>query len=190
MIVLIDNYDSFVFNVARYFEELGHPVTVIRNDAVSVDEIKDLQPSALVISPGPCSPAEAGISCDVIRAFSGALPILGICLGHQCIGDVFGHLVTRAERPMHGRSSQIYHNGTDMFRGLPTPFRAARYHSLIVEMQDETNSPLTVTARSEDGEVMATAHRVHPTVGVQFHPESILTEHGHTMLKNFLEYAR
>lgn len=188
MILVIDNYDSFVGNVARYFEELGEHAEMVRNDAVTVNEIQALNPRAIVISPGPCSPREAGVSNPVVAALSGRIPILGICLGHQCIGDVLGGRVVRAREPMHGRASLVTHQGTDVFRGLPNPVRVGRYHSLIVEV-DEADAPLVVTARSERGEVMGLAHREHPTFGVQFHPESILTEGGHAMLANFLSIA-
>ncbi|PVE23957.1 aminodeoxychorismate/anthranilate synthase component II [Microvirga sp. KLBC 81] len=188
MILIIDNYDSFVFNVARYFFELGETVKVVRNDAINVDAIRVLSPRAVVLSPGPCSPLEAGASCEIIRHLSGALPLLGICLGHQCIGQVFGWRVTRARRPMHGRSSAIRHSGQGIFNSLPNPLQAGRYHSLIVE-EDRRSTELAVTARSEDGEIMALQHRRHPTYGVQFHPESILTEHGHALLSNFLDIA-
>lgn len=187
MILVIDNYDSFVDNVARYLRELGEEVQVLRNDAVTVGEIEAMTPRALVISPGPCTPREAGISNDAVAALSGRVPILGICLGHQCIGDVFGDTVTRAREPMHGRASLVSHAGTDIFRGLTNPVRVGRYHSLIVEVGER--SPLIVTARSDRGEVMGLAHREHPTYGVQFHPESILTEGGHAMLANFLHLA-
>jgi anthranilate synthase component 2/para-aminobenzoate synthetase component 2 len=184
MILLIDNYDSFVFNVARYLEELGETVNVRRNDEVGKH---DLRAKAIVISPGPCAPQQAGQSLDVVRTFSGQRPILGICLGHQVIGEAFGAKVTRARRPMHGDSSEILHDGTDVFAGLPQRFSAGRYHSLIVEVPE--NSPLQVTARSDEGEVMGLRHREHPTFGVQFHPESILTEHGYDLLRNFLKEA-
>jgi len=184
MILIIDNYDSFVHNVARYFEELGERVVVRRNDEISRD---DLMVKAIVISPGPCAPQQAGQSCDVVREYSGKIPILGICLGHQVIGDVFGDVVKRAQRPLHGDSSEIIHDGTGLFKDLPERFSAGRYHSLIVDVQ--AGSPLDVTARSEDGEVMGLQHRNHPTFGVQFHPESILTEHGHDLLRNFLAQA-
>ena len=183
MILIVDNYDSFVYNIARYFEELGQQVVVKRNDAV--DKV-DLKARAIVISPGPCTPHEAGESLDIVRKFSGRLPILGVCLGHQCIGEAFGGTVARAKRPMHGDSSEIIHDGTDIFKGLPNRFNAGRYHSLIVETGSE-NAAIEITARSDDGEIMGLKHRQHPTFGVQFHPESILTEHGYTMLKNFLE---
>ena len=188
MILIIDNYDSFVFNVARYFSELGETVQVVRNDAIDVDAIRILSPKAVVLSPGPCSPLEAGVSCAIVRHLSGSLPILGICLGHQCIGQVFGWRVTRARSPMHGRSSAISHNGQGIFTGLPHPLQAGRYHSLIVE-EDCSLAQLEVTARSEDGEIMALQHRSHPTYGVQFHPESILTEQGHALLTNFVTIA-
>jgi anthranilate synthase component 2/para-aminobenzoate synthetase component 2 len=183
MILIVDNYDSFVYNIARYFEELGQQVVVKRNDAV--DEV-DLKAKAIVISPGPCTPHEAGESLDIVRKFSGRLPILGVCLGHQCIGEVFGGKVSRAKRPMHGDSSEIIHDGTGIFKGLPNRFNAGRYHSLIVEMELGI-AEIEITARSDDGEIMGLKHREHPTFGVQFHPESILTEHGYAMLKNFLE---
>ena len=189
MILVIDNYDSFVENVARYLRELGEETLVIRNDAIDVDGVRALRPRALVVSPGPCTPREAGISSPVIAALSGHIPILGICLGHQCIGAVFGGQVVRAREPMHGRASLVTHDGSDVFRGLPNPVKVGRYHSLIVELPDAQDSPLSVTARSERGEIMGLAHCDHPTFGVQFHPESILTEGGHAMLANFLHVA-
>ncbi len=185
MILIIDNYDSFVYNIARYFEELGERVSVKRNDAVTDT---DLKAKAIVISPGPCSPHEAGASLDIVAKYSGQLPILGVCLGHQCIGEVFGGVVTRAKRPMHGEASEISHTGKGVFKSIPNRFNAGRYHSLIVEMAGD-NPALDITARSDIGEIMGLQHRQHPTFGVQFHPESILTEHGHTMLKNFIAVA-
>ena len=182
MILIDDNYDSFVYNIARYFVELGQEVLVKRNNEVGE---ADLKAKAIVISPGPCTPHEAGDSLDIVRRFSGQLPILGVCLGHQCIGEAFGGKVTRAKRPMHGDSSEIIHGGTGIFKGLPNRFNAGRYHSLIVETETE-NPALEITARSNDGEIMGLKHRDHPTYGVQFHPESILTEHGYAMLRNFL----
>jgi para-aminobenzoate synthetase component II len=185
MILIIDNYDSFVYNIARYFEELGEHVEVRRNDeAGDVSGAK-----AIVISPGPCTPTEAGQSLEIITKYSGKLPILGICLGHQCIGEAFGGKVLRAKRPMHGDASEIIHEGQGIFKGLPNRFNAARYHSLIVE-STPANDALEITARSDDGEIMGLEHREHPTYGVQFHPESILTEHGYAMLRNFLEVAK
>jgi len=183
MILIVDNYDSFVHNIARYFVELGERVRVVRNDRVTA---ADLDAKAIVISPGPCTPHEAGQSIGIVREFSGKLPILGICLGHQVIGEVFGGVVKRALRPMHGESSDILHDGSGVFEGLPNRFSAGRYHSLIVDL-DGAETPLDVTARSEDGEIMGLKHRHHATFGVQFHPESILTEHGYDMLRNFLK---
>ncbi|KRR04402.1 anthranilate synthase [Bradyrhizobium jicamae] len=189
MIVIIDNYDSFVFNIARYFRKLGEATEVIRNDALTVSDLVGLKPRAVVISPGPCTPLEAGISTAIVRELSGRLPVLGICLGHQCIGSVFGGRVVRARRPMHGGSSHIAHDGRGLFTGLSSPLCVGRYHSLVVEL-DETCAPhLKVTARSGDGEIMALAHRYQPTYGVQFHPESILTQQGHLLLSNFLRIA-
>jgi para-aminobenzoate synthetase component II len=182
MILIVDNYDSFVFNVARYFEELGEPTRVVRNDEVMP---ADMNVRAIVISPGPCAPLQAGASMQIVRDFSGKIPILGICLGHQVIGEVFGGVVTRAKRPMHGDSSEIVHNGTGVFTHIPQKFVAGRYHSLIVEQIEGTL--LDVTARTEEGEIMGLQHKVHPTFGVQFHPESILTEHGSELLRNFLK---
>jgi para-aminobenzoate synthetase component 2 len=184
MILIIDNYDSFVFNLARYFEELGHQVRVVRNDEIAP---QDINAKAIVISPGPCTPHEAGASMEIVRAHSGKLPILGVCLGHQVIGEVFGARVTRARKPLHGEASDIEHDGQGIFTGLPQDFAAGRYHSLIVDQVGGT--PLRVTARAENGEVMGLQHESHPTFGVQFHPESILTEHGYDLLRNFLKVA-
>lgn len=184
MILIVDNYDSFVHNVARYFVELGAETTVVRNDAVTAADLD--RASAIVISPGPCTPFEAGQSMDIMRAHAGRLPILGICLGHQVMGAVFGGQVTRARRPMHGDSSEINHDGQGLFEGLPQRFSAGRYHSLIVELAG-CDTPLAVTARSDEGEIMGLRHTSLPTFGVQFHPESILTEHGYDMLRNFLK---
>ncbi len=182
MILIIDNYDSFVHNIARYFVELGAHVHVVRNDDVSA---QDLKAKAIVISPGPCTPNEAGVSLDVIQDYSGKVPILGVCLGHQAIGQMFGGKVVRAKQPMHGDYSAITHDNSGVFEGLPQGFNVGRYHSLIVE--DVEDTPLRVTARSEDGAIMGLQHIVHPTFGVQFHPESILTEHGYDMFRNFLK---
>jgi len=187
MILVIDNYDSFVFNIVRYLRELGAEVAVARNDAVELDALSARMPQAVVLSPGPCSPDEAGVSLDAVRALSGRVPLLGICLGHQCIGQAFGGRIVRAREPMHGRASQIRHGGSDVFAGLPSPFAAGRYHSLAVALDE--GGPLIATAWSEDGEVMGLAHREHPTYGVQFHPESVLTEHGHALLAKFLDLA-
>ncbi|MGY2811917.1 anthranilate synthase component II [Bradyrhizobium sp. USDA 4506] len=190
MIFIIDNYDSFAFNIARYFRKLGAETKVVRNDAISVTDLVGLQPRAIVISPGPCTPMEAGISATVARELSGHVPILGICLGHQCIGSVFGGRVARARRPMHGQASHVTHDGRGLFRQLPSPLSVGRYHSLAVELEESGTSHLMVTARSNDGEIMALAHRHQPTYGVQFHPESVLTEQGHVLLMNFLRLAQ
>jgi para-aminobenzoate synthetase component 2 len=185
MILVIDNYDSFVFNIARYVQELGHETQVLRNDYIDIFGIAASGAAGLIVSPGPCTPNEAGVSTEAVRRLSGMMPILGICLGHQCIGQAFGATVTRAGTPMHGRASVITHDGTGLFAGLPPRFKVGRYHSLIVT--DAKDAPeLEACAWSEDGEVMALRHRVHPTFGVQFHPESVLTEHGYALLSAFL----
>lgn len=186
MIVLLDNYDSFVHNLARYVRELGGEPQVLRNDAVSVEEIAALTPSHIIISPGPCTPAEAGVSVDVIRRLGPSTPVLGVCLGHQAIGAAYGGRVVRAGRPMHGRTSAITHDRTGVLRGLPSPFRATRYHSLALE-RASLPAELEVNATSEDGEIMAVRHAEHPVHGVQFHPESVLSEHGHALVRRFLE---
>lgn len=189
MILIVDNYDSFVFNVARYLEELGAAVTTVRNDAVDLDAVARLAPAAIVVSPGPCSPHEAGISLDLVRRFSGAIPILGVCLGHQVVGEVFGGRVERARVPLHGHATPVTHGGHGLFAGLPSPLSVARYHSLIVAPTPAMRAHLAVDAVSAEGEVMALSHREHPTFGVQFHPESVLTEHGHALFRNFLACA-
>lgn len=186
MILIIDNYDSFVYNLARYVSELGHARTVERNDAITLDEIARLAPSHIIISPGPCTPNEAGISNAVIRRFGPTIPILGVCLGHQCIGQVYGGQVVRAGQPVHGKTSPITHDGAGIFRGLPSPFQATRYHSLIVSRAGLPDD-IIVTAHSSDGEIMGLRHRVDPVIGVQFHPEAVLTEGGYTLLENFLQ---
>ena len=188
MILLIDNYDSFVFNLARYFERLGHATTVVRNDAINVAQIEALNPAAIVLSPGPCTPDEAGCSLEVVARLHGRFPLLGVCLGHQAIAQALGGKIVRAQQPMHGRSSQVLHDGSRLFAGLPSPLVAGRYHSLIV---DEATLPacLAVTARTHDGVPMAIEHRSLPVFGVQFHPESILTEGGYELLANFLRAA-
>ena len=190
MILVVDNYDSFVFNVVRYFEELGETVRVVRNDALDVDGIRALAPDALVISPGPCTPAEAGISLPAIRDLSGAMPILGVCLGHQAIGAAFGGAIERARKPLHGQATPVAHGGERLFAGLPAPMQVGRYHSLVVAPRPGMEDNLTVDARSAEGEVMALSHRSHPTYGIQFHPESVLTENGHAIFSNFLGLAR
>jgi anthranilate synthase component 2/para-aminobenzoate synthetase component 2 len=189
VILVLDNYDSFVANIGRYLRNLGATTTEVRNDAITVDEVERLAPRALVISPGPGRPSEAGVSERLIRRFSGRVPILGICLGHQAIGEAFGGRITRAREPMHGRASDVEHEGDGVFAGLPRPLTVGRYHSLIVETGDAV-ADLIVTARSEAGEVMGLRHRVHPTHGVQFHPESVLTPHGAALFSNFLAIAR
>jgi len=186
MILLLDNYDSFVWNLARFVRELGREPLVVRNDAVTLDEVAALAPSHIIISPGPCTPAEAGISVGVIRRFGPSIPLLGVCLGHQAIGAAYGGRVVRAARPMHGKTSDISHDGTGLFAGLPAPFKATRYHSLVIE-QRSLPAELRITATAEDGEIMAVRHREHPVVGTQFHPESVLTEGGHAMVGRFLD---
>ena len=185
MILLLDNYDSFVYNLARYVRELGEQPVVRRHDAVSVDEVAAMAPSHIIISPGPCSPAEAGISTDLVRQLGATTPILGVCLGHQCIGAAYGGEIVRAGRPMHGKTSMIHHRDRGLFRGLPNPFRATRYHSLVFAPASVPAS-LEVLATSEDGEIMAVQHREHPVHGLQFHPESVLTEHGYRLIDHFL----
>ncbi len=185
MILVIDNYDSFTFNLVQYLGELGEVPQVHRNDKISLDEIAEIAPDHILISPGPCTPHEAGLSMEVVRRFSGKIPMLGVCLGHQSIAEVFGGEVIRAPRLMHGKTSPIEHHGQDLFENIPSPFTATRYHSLIVP--EPLPECLVKTAWTEEGELMGLRHKEHPTFGVQFHPESILTEHGHTMLKNFLE---
>jgi anthranilate synthase/aminodeoxychorismate synthase-like glutamine amidotransferase len=185
MILLIDNYDSFVYNLARYVRELGETPLVRRHDAISIDEVLALTPSHIIISPGPCSPKEAGISTDLVREVGPKIPILGVCLGHQCIGEAYGGQILRAGAPMHGKTSLINHSGAGLFEGLPSPFMATRYHSLVIapsSLPDE----LRVTATSEDGEIMGVQHVEYPVHGVQFHPESVLTEHGYRLLDHFL----
>lgn len=186
MILLIDNYDSFTYNLLQYLGELGADVLVRRNDAITLEEIDDLKPERIVISPGPCTPNEAGISVELIKAFAGEIPILGVCLGHQSIGAAFGGNVIRAPYVMHGKTSEIFHDGTGVFRGLPNPFIATRYHSLIIEKQSLPDV-LHVTAWTEDGLIMGVRHKTLAVEGVQFHPESILTTSGKALLKNFLE---
>ncbi|MCB0033600.1 MAG: aminodeoxychorismate/anthranilate synthase component II [Anaerolineales bacterium] len=184
MVLVIDNYDSFTYNIVQYLGELGQEIQVYRNDQITIDEIRALKPDHIVISPGPGDPDDGGVSQDVIRELGTEIPILGVCLGHQCIGNVFGGTVTRAPRLMHGKVSPVHHNGKGIFSGIPNPFTATRYHSLIVEdIPDE----LEVLATTAEEEVMGLRHKQYPITGVQFHPESILTEYGHEMLQNFLE---
>jgi anthranilate synthase component 2 len=188
MIVLIDNYDSFTFNLVHFFGDLGAEVRVHRNDKISASAVIAADPDAIVLSPGPCTPKEAGICLDLIAAASGKIPVLGVCLGHQAIGDAFGGKVVRAPVPVHGKLSEIRHAGAGIFHGINAPFQATRYHSLVVERATLPDA-LTITADTDDGLIMGLAHRHLPVHGVQFHPESIASEHGHLMLKNFLDIA-
>ena len=185
MLVMIDNYDSFTYNLVQYLGELGEVIKVYRNDQVTVDEIEGQKPERLVISPGPCTPNEAGISNEILRRFGGKVPILGVCLGHQCIGHVFGGEVVRAPRLMHGKTSMIQHDGKTIFAGLPNPFEATRYHSLIIR-RETLPECLEITAETDQGEIMGVRHKQHQIEGVQFHPESILTESGKDLLRNFV----
>ncbi|KJJ84767.1 anthranilate synthase subunit II [Candidatus Omnitrophus magneticus] len=187
MILMIDNYDSFTYNIVQYIGELGGDIKVFRNDGITLSEIKKFAPSHIVISPGPGCPDEAGISKDVIKEFSGKIPLLGVCLGHQCMGEVYGAKVVRAKNIMHGKVSDIYHNGDGVFKGIPSPFTATRYHSLIVD-NDTVKPPLVITARTKDGEIMGLEIKGKAVFGVQFHPESILTLEGKKIFKNFLSY--
>lgn len=185
MLLMLDNYDSFTYNLVQYFGELGEDVQVRRNDEVSVADIEAMKPQRICVSPGPCSPAEAGISVELIKHFAGKIPILGVCLGHQAIGAAYGGDIVRAQQIMHGKVSPITHTGTDVFSGLPSPFIVTRYHSLAVK-RDTLPACLEITAQTEDGEIMGLRHTTLPVYGVQFHPESILSEHGHALLQNFL----
>ena len=189
MYVLIDNYDSFTYNLFHYLKELGVDVVVHRNDAIAVDRVIEADPDGVVLSPGPCTPNEAGICLDLVTAAAGRVPILGVCLGHQAIGQAFGGAVVRAPQVMHGKVSAIHHRSADVFAGLPSPFEATRYHSLVV---DRAGLPgcLEVTAETEDGLIMGLAHQDLPVYGVQFHPESIASEHGHALLENFIRLSR
>lgn len=186
MILMIDNFDSFTYNLVQYFGEMGEELLVYRNNAISIDEIEKLQPNRIVISPGPCTPREAGVSVDVIRHFAGKIPILGVCLGHQCIGYAFGGDIVRADRLMHGKTSMIYHDGKGVFAGLPNPFEATRYHSLVIQRATMPDC-LEVTAETDIEEIMGVRHKEFLVEGVQFHPESILTKYGKELLQNFLD---
>jgi anthranilate synthase component II len=185
MLLMIDNYDSFTYNLVQYFGELGEDVRVFRNDAITLDEVAALAPARIVVSPGPCTPREAGVSVPLIRRFAGQLPILGVCLGHQAIGEAFGGRIVRADRVMHGKLSAISHDTRGVFAGLPTPFAATRYHSLAIE-RASCPAELEVTATADDGEIMGVRHRRFAVEGVQFHPEALLTEHGRALCANFL----
>ena len=189
MLLMIDNYDSFTYNLVQYLGELGEEVLVRRNDEIDLDAVAMLSPARIVISPGPCTPREAGISVPLIRRFAGRIPILGVCLGHQAIGEAFGGKIVHARQLMHGKTSLIHHRGEGVFKALPSPFTAIRYHSLVIDGASRPEE-LEVTAWTDDGEIMGVRHRSMPVEGVQFHPESILTEHGHALLKNFLEERR
>ncbi|WP_151737926.1 aminodeoxychorismate/anthranilate synthase component II [Paenibacillus tengchongensis] len=186
MILVIDNYDSFTYNLVQYLGELGEEVKVFRNDEITIAEIEALAPDHILISPGPCTPNEAGISLELLQHFKGVIPIFGVCLGHQAIGQAFGGKVIRAERLMHGKTSPIHHHGTSVFAGLESPFTATRYHSLIVERETLPDC-LEITAETAEGEIMGLRHKEYPIEGVQFHPESIITDYGHQMLRNFLK---
>jgi anthranilate synthase component II len=188
MLLMLDNYDSFTYNLVQYFGELGANVEVHRNDAITLDDVAEMAPEKIVISPGPCTPAEAGISVALIERFAGKVPILGVCLGHQAIGQAFGGTIVRAQRVMHGKLSAVTHDASGVFAGLPSPFPATRYHSLAIE-RSSFPAQLTITATSEDGEIMGVRHRTLAVQGVQFHPEAILTEHGHALLRNFLNQS-
>jgi anthranilate synthase/aminodeoxychorismate synthase-like glutamine amidotransferase len=186
MILVIDNYDSFTFNLVQYLGELGAEMRVFRNDEITVEQAVELNPEKVLVSPGPCTPKEAGVSCDMIRAFGPRLPVLGVCLGHQAVGDVYGGNIVRADRLMHGKTSPIHHEGKSMFKGLPSPFDATRYHSLLIERASLPDC-LEITAWTGEDEIMGVMHREHPVHGVQFHPESILTAEGKRLLQNFLD---
>ena len=186
---MLDNYDSFTYNIVQYFGELGAEVIVARNDEISIEEIEAMDPDLICVSPGPCTPAEAGISTEVIKHFAGKIPILGVCLGHQSIGAAFGGHVIRAKQLMHGKTSTITHHGTDIFTDIPSPYTVTRYHSLAIE-RDTLPECLEITAETEDGEIMAVAHKELPVFGVQFHPESVLSDYGHELFNNFLKYAK
>jgi len=186
MLLMIDNYDSFTYNLVQYFGELGEEVGVYRNDEITLEEIARLKPARIVVSPGPCTPNEAGVSVPLIQKFAGKIPILGVCLGHQSIGQAFGGRIVHAKQLMHGKTSAIHHNDVGVFKGLPNPFQATRYHSLVIERASLPDC-LEITAWTDDGEIMGVRHKTLAVEGVQFHPESILTEHGHKLLQNFLE---
>jgi anthranilate synthase/aminodeoxychorismate synthase-like glutamine amidotransferase len=186
MILLIDNYDSFVHNLARYVRELGGEACVRRNDQITLDDIARLGPTHIILSPGPCSPLEAGISLDVVRRFGPTIPVLGVCLGHQCIGAAYGGDIVRAGRPVHGRTSPVAHDGSSLFAGLPSPLHVARYHSLVIARRSLPDALRVLATAEDDGEIMAVAHRTHPVVGVQFHPESAASQHGYAMVDRFL----
>jgi anthranilate synthase/aminodeoxychorismate synthase-like glutamine amidotransferase len=190
MILLIDNYDSFVHNLARYVRELGWEAVVRRNDELTMEEVESIAPSHIIISPGPCTPAEAGVSTEIVRRYGSATPILGVCLGHQCIGAAYGGDIIRAGAPVHGKTSVVEHDGSGIFARVPSPLRVARYHSLVIAKESLPDSLRVVATARDDGEVMAVAHRQHPVIGVQFHPESAATEYGYAMIDAFLRGER
>ena len=187
MILLIDNYDSFTHNLSRYAQCLGYETIVYRNDAITVSQIKSIAPKAIILSPGPCGPKQAGICLEAISTFASSIPILGICLGHQAIAEAMGYPVIRADKPVHGKASRVYHEGNQLFSDIPSPFMAGRYHSLVVDIRD--TSDIRITAGTDEGVVMAIEHKTYPLYGVQFHPESVLTEYGEIILKNFMDIA-
>ncbi|GJL85146.1 MAG: glutamine amidotransferase [Micavibrio sp.] len=187
MFLVIDNYDSFVYNLARYVELAGGECEVVRNDSIRIEDVKSLQPDGIILSPGPCTPAEAGICVELVKELGAYTPILGVCLGHQCIGEAYGGRTIRGETPVHGKACTITHNGSDIFDGIPSPMQAGRYHSLIIELPD--NSPLMVTANTDEI-IMAMQHKTHPVYGLQFHPESVLTPHGQAITQNFTTIAQ
>jgi anthranilate synthase/aminodeoxychorismate synthase-like glutamine amidotransferase len=189
MILMIDNYDSFTYNLVHYLGELGEKVLVFRNDKITLEEVGKLNPDMIVISPGPCTPKEAGVSVDLIKEFTGRIPILGVCLGHQSIGYAFGGKIVRAKRLLHGKTSMIYHDGKGIYEGLPNPFEATRYHSLLIE-KESLPDELEITAWTDEDEIMGIRHRDYLIEGVQFHPESILTKHGKDLLRNFIRIAK
>lgn len=189
MLLMIDNYDSFTYNLVQYLGELGEDVRVYRNDQITVEEIGSLAPECIVISPGPCTPNEAGVTVDTVKAYGGKIPMLGVCLGHQGIGQAYGGKIVQAKQLMHGKTSMIHHDGEGVFADLPSPFEATRYHSLVIERQSLPEC-LEITAWTDDEEIMGVRHKDLPVEGVQFHPESILTEHGHALLKNFLTASK
>ena len=189
MLLVIDNYDSFTYNLVQYFGELGATMEIRRNDEITIKEIGELSPSKICISPGPCTPKEAGISCDVIKEFGKQIPTLGVCLGHQCIGQVYGGEIIRANNLMHGKTSKVEHNSKGLFKDMPNPFEATRYHSLLINQNNFPNSlEITATAVTDENEIMGVRHKEHPVYGVQFHPESILTGEGKKLLNNFLQF--
>ena len=189
MFLIIDNYDSFVYNLRHYLGEIGVDVAVYRNDAIRVEDVLTMEPDGIVLSPGPCYPDQAGVCLDIIRCLEGKFPILGVCLGHQCIGQAFGGEIVRSPEPMHGKISTVTHNGSDIFNSIPSPFKATRYHSLTVA-NNSVPKWLKVTAKSEDGVIQGLSHKKYPIHGVQFHPESIASEHGHRLLENFVNMSR